>query len=104
MQFACWWYDLEGLRFPALQSVQEHIRPGCKDRLPHWPDIFSPHLKVLRTVSHNVIYDFLMGLRLTLAEVVLKDPKGYIESWTWRSTTKTSLIKTLTIYKYRRWF
>ena len=37
------------------------------------------------------------GLRLTLAEVVPRDPKGCIESWTQKSTTKT-------LYKDCCWF
>ena len=50
-------------------------RPGCKDRLPHWLNIFSPGLKVLQTVIHDVIHDYFKGLRLTLAEVVQKIQK-----------------------------
>ena len=32
--------------------------PGCKDRLPHWHKNFSPDLKVLQTVMHDVIHDY----------------------------------------------
>ena len=79
--------DLEGLCFPALQSAEMFSfasisRPGCKDRLPQGPNIFSPHLQVLPAFIHDVIHDYFTDLKLTLAEVASKDPKGFIESWT----------------------
>ena len=49
------------------------------DRLPHGPNIFSPHLQVFPAFIHDVIHDYFTDLRLTLAEVASKDPKGFIE-------------------------
>ena len=75
--------DLEGLCFPALQSAEMFSfasisRPGCKDRLPHGPTIFSPHLQVLPAFIHDVIHDYFTDVGRAS-----NDPKGFIESWTY---------------------
>jgi len=51
----------------------EHLRLGRVH-------IVSPHLQVLPAFIHDVIHDYFTDLKLTLAEVASKDPKGFIQS------------------------
>ena len=74
------WRVYAFLPWAEMFSFASISRPGCKDRLPHGPNIFSPHLQVLPAFIHDVIHDYFTDLKLTLAEVASKDPKGFIES------------------------